>query len=385
MKPVVIGAFAGTALLAAPAFGATLQALYSDQSTDQVIFAVDRNGDGDADDAGETQVFFDEFNESGLATPSDNVFTMVQASDGAVFIGDGNADAVYRLKDLDGDDSAQSVGEASVWFSADNAGLLPLLTPNGVAQGGDGAIYIVEADTVSTPNGDFVYRTEDLNGDGDANDAGEAAVWLDLKALNAASSAFDIRFDGDVAYIADSAGGDPRIYRAEDVNGDGTVSGNEVTEFISGAGAPFAFGLDVLGGTVYALDLGGQVFSLTDLDASGSIDAAGESAVVWDEDLTGATAGALFSIAALSDDELLFTSNGGTSSDALFRLLDLNGDGDFLDAGETTRFLSRDVQGMLPDRPRAIIGYDSVAPVPVPPALPALATALGLLWLRRRR
>jgi len=380
MKTVLLGALS-VALLSGPVSAATLQALYADQRTDQVIFVADKNGDGDANDPGETQVFFDAENASGLASPTGNVFTMTQSSDGSVYIGDGNTDSVYRLLDRNGDNSAQSAGEASIWFSADeNAGMLPLLTPNGVAEGGDGAIYIVEADTVSTPNGDFVYRTQDFNGDGDANDAGEASVWLDLKALNASSSAFDIRFSGDVAYIMDTAGGEPnRIYRAEDVDGDGIVSATEVTEFVTDATVPLGFGLDVLGDTVFALDFG-QINALTDLDASGIIDDAGEAVTIWDDVIAGVDTGVTFSLAALSTEEILLTSSTG----ALFRLLDLNGDGDFVDDGETISFLSADEQGSIPVRPRAVIGYESVAPVPVPPALPAFAAALIVLWWRRR-
>lgn len=145
---------------------------------------------------------------------------------------------------------------------------------------------MVEADVVSTPNGDYVYRTQDLNDDGDAEDAGDATLWLDLKALNPAASAFEVSFDGDAAYVTDTDGADSNIiYRAEDIDGDGTVSAGEVTRFIDGDnafGVPVDFAMDARGGSVFLrefLDTAGpmSVFELTDLDGSGLIDAAGEN------------------------------------------------------------------------------------------------------------
>ena len=48
------------------------------------------------------------------------------------------------------------------------------------------------------------------------NDAGKSYVWLDLTALNLSSSPFEINFDGDVAYIADTLCVKPNVvYRVE--------------------------------------------------------------------------------------------------------------------------------------------------------------------------
>ncbi|MEM9980763.1 MAG: hypothetical protein AAF808_24315, partial [Cyanobacteria bacterium P01_D01_bin.2] len=163
---------AGAWLIPQPAQAATFNGLYvGDQTLDAIYLTQDINQNGDANDPGEINIFFDGSNASGLADPTGNVFTLLQGNQDFLYYGDGNTDSVYRLLDQNQDGDALDLGEANIWFSADNAGGFPLLTPNGLAQGSDGAIYIVEADTLSTPNGDFVYRTEDLNGDGDANDA----------------------------------------------------------------------------------------------------------------------------------------------------------------------------------------------------------------------
>jgi hypothetical protein len=83
----------------------------------------------------------------------------------------GDQDAVFRLEDINHNGDAQDDGESSIWFSAagNDAGLT-LPTPNGVWETNDGdvVVYIVNAGTSSQPN-DYVLRTQDLDGDGNAN------------------------------------------------------------------------------------------------------------------------------------------------------------------------------------------------------------------------
>src|SRR5262245_15719193 len=166
-----------------PAYKWLGQVLYGDQLEDSVYLLTDLNADGDAADAGEHNVFFNGANASGLVNPTTNVFDVFQASNGSVYVAEGDTDSVYRVRDLNGDGDGNDAGEANVWFSAaGNAGAFTLPTPNGVAQGADGAIYFVNAGVGSAP-ADRVYRTVDLNNDGDANDAGEATVFVDLQTL----------------------------------------------------------------------------------------------------------------------------------------------------------------------------------------------------------
>ena len=187
-----------------------------------------------------------------MTEPTGNVFTIFQSDSGAVFYGDGDTDRVYRLFDGNLDADALDQGEAIVWFTDSES--TPLPTPNGIAEGTDGAIYIVNAGTGSSP-ADVVYRTIDLNGDNDALDEGESSVWLDLTILNPSSSAFDIEFIGDVAYISDLVGGDDDvIYRAEDLDGNGTVEANEANIFIQDGnefGVSVDFGIAVDEESVY--------------------------------------------------------------------------------------------------------------------------------------
>jgi hypothetical protein len=314
---------------------------------------------------------------------------------GAVFAGDGGTDTVYRLRDRNRNGTANDAGEAAIWFSgAANASGFRLNTPNGIAEGPDGAIYVVEADTAGSPTGDWVYRTVDLNGDGDANDAGEARRWLDLKALNAASSPFEIRFDGDTAFVIDSAGAAPNtIYRARDSDGNGVIEGAEVTVLATDAttGATFDFAMDVGLGSVWTwqwLPVNGvsSVFRLSDADGNGVIDAS-ETFEVWNTTLLDPVYSVLagFGLALnAATGEVLITSNAGAANGTwIARLLDLDGDGAFRGAGESRVVLSLLDQGTAPQRPRNVAFYAPV-PVPLPASLPLLAAALGAAALLRR-
>lgn len=353
--------------------------LMGDQRADKLYLLTDLNGDGDALDDGERLVFFDETNDSGLVDPTRNIFTVTQASDKSVYVGDGSTDAVYRLQDLNRDGDANDAGEAAVWFDASNASGLSTVTPNGIAEGSDGAIYITNAGVSSSPQ-DAVYRTVDLNGDGDANDEGECTVWLDMQTIIQASGEvlgpaavpFDISFDGDVAYINDLTGAfDDIIHRVEDTNGDGVITPDEVTPFITDAanfGAPVDISSAVQGDSLLTLtwfppsgvpDAQPVIYRLTDRDGSKDINSAEEAVEVWNAQALpdGFDMFVGFSIAADEDGGVVLTADEHVVS-----LSDLNGDGDYLDAGETTIVTS----GLLDDaivRPRAVATYEESVPL----------------------
>ncbi|PZQ96875.1 MAG: hypothetical protein DI533_15025 [Cereibacter sphaeroides] len=396
------GLLPALALFAAPGWAATSSFLTSDQTLDQILLSVDLDGDGKMNSPGETTVFFGNGNASGLVKPG-NVFALSQTKNGSVVIGDGDSDTVYRLYDKDRNGDAMGEGEAQVWFSSlTNAGGYKLNTPNGIAEGPDGAVYVVEADTNGSPTGDWVYRTIDLNGDGDANDQGEVTRWLNLKAANPTSSPFEIRFDGNTAYITDTVGAAANvIYSARDLDNNGVVEGDELKVFAQQGNAYdaiFDFAMDVGMGSVWTwqwLAEGGvsSVFRFTDLDGSGVIDAANEVAEVWN---TRFLDPAYTFLAGFGMDvnektgEIFLTSNAGADNGTwILRLLDLDGNGDFFGLGESEVVLSLSDNGAYPVRPRNVAVYstpvDPVAPVPLPAAMPLMIAGLGALGLLRRR
>jgi Ca2+-binding RTX toxin-like protein len=358
-----------------------LTALYGDQISEKVFLLKDLNGDGDTLDAGEIGVYFDATNESGLPAPSENVFAIHQAENGAVYLSEGTTDSVYVTRDLNGDGDANDAGEAQVWFSKDNAGGLQLPTPNGVSSDASGAVYVSNAGTASLPD-DAIYRTVDLNQDGDANDLGEATRWVDLKTLNLKSSAFDLSFSGNVAYLADTVGSDTDVvYRLEDANGNNVIDDGEAKVFIAD-GNPFGVTVDLAiaaqNGSVYTWDYSAtaagssRVFKLTDLNGSGDIDEAGEVQQVWDMSFlpAGFSNSFGFSIAAGANGDVLITSYSSQSSGAsarnVVRLSDLNGDGDFMDQDETVVTVSNALDPASGERPRSVAFYDDGAATPHP-------------------
>ena len=345
--------------------------LLGDQGDDKVYLFVDNNGDGDSADDGERLVFFDETNANGIKTPTNNVFNIAQASDGFVYIGDGSTDSVYRLIDLNRDGDANDVGESNVWFSdEDNAAGFTLPTPNGIVEGPDGAIYVVNAGTGSAPQ-DAIYRTEDLNGDGDANDEGEATLYLDLSALVPSSSAFDISFIGDRGYLADTRGFETdAIYTFRDDDGSGTIEEDELSIFAldDPDDGPIDFAQAADGDSIvvwelFDFDTGvSSVLRLTDLDGSGAIDQPDETVEIWNtEQLPSVFENfAGFSIASDGEGRLALTSNDSDRfGDNVYILEDLNGDGDYFDVGETNILASRAFDDSALDRPRAVEFYEA--------------------------
>ncbi len=359
-------------------------ALVGDMTLDQIYLARDLNADGDADDLGESWVYFDGTNGSGLVDPSNGVYTIFESISGYQFFGDGPADTVFRMRDLNGDWDAQDAGEANVWFSSgDNYHGFLLPSPQGIYQDSTGATFIVNAGTL-TSGADALYRTVDLNGDGDANDENEATLWMDIAGF-LDTAPFQLSVMNDAVYFADTVGAD-EIHRAADMNGNGVIEVGEFNVFATEG----TFGLQV-GGTVvndgtslFIAESSSsdpqKVFRLTDLNASDVIDDASEVLEVWDESCVpdGLLLGATWALSIGPGGELLLASSGTDQKDNIFRLVDLNGDDDFLDAGETIAWATGHGSGVFVDYARSLQYI-----VPEPGTLTLLG--VGALALVRRR
>lgn len=341
----------------------------------RVLLLSDTDGNGTIG-ADERSVFFDGSNRSGLTLPTENVFTVHQAADGSVFIGDGTTDSIYRLFDANGDGDANDRGEAVRWLGSRPEAGQSLVTPNGIAQGPDGALYVTNAGTGSVPQ-DAIYRSVDLDGDGRADGVGETTLWADLQGVVATSVPFDITFIGNAAYVTDLAGAaEDIVHRLEDLNGDGRVDRSEITTFAresAAFGAPLDIAADAQGDSLLTFTwvaAGGEphrLYRLTDLNGNGTIDAASESVEVWNSTRLpegfGLDAG--FSISTDGAGRVALAVNGGDPGEKnVFLLEDRDGDGSYLDDGETTVFATNanDPGGLY--RPRAVEFYDEpVRPV----------------------
>src|SRR5688572_15922473 len=219
----------------------------------------------------------------------------VEWPDAAVYAADSSDDRVMRLVDRDGSGLVEAAaGEVAVYY--DDASPGPdLSTPNHMLLGLDGRLYLLDGGTV-----DAVIALEDRSGDGDANDAGESAIFYDA-----------------------SAGG-PRLYTP-----------NSVVQDAAGA--------------IYVGDDGSsgkRILRLADANADGDALDAGEASVVYDS--------SALATPLCEDIEALAISGGSLyASDAtlqaIFRFADGNADGDFLDPGESSVFFQPPPESPLPD------------------------------------
>ncbi len=365
----LIGSFSETATTLAgpmPPARRTAGILVADTTLDAVYLCRDLNGNGNAMDPGEATVYFDATNASGLGVPTGSVFALFQSCDGTVYVADGGSDTVYACLDRNADGDANDAGEARVWFSSFNQSLITLPTPNGVCEGADGAIYITNAGAGSSPL-DGLYRTVDLNGDGDAEDAGESSVFVDETALALGNtSPFGCSLLGGTVCFLDLMGSAPNtIYAARDTNGDGSVSATELGVFFVEGGvvpAPASFTCASDGTSLYthaSLSSSTQtVWRLTDANASGAIDQPGEGVAIWSESSlpAGATMANSFDF-TLGPAMLAIASNGTGLNNEVIVARDINGDGDYNDAGGTNVFVQNAPGSGLPVNARAVLFY----------------------------
>jgi hypothetical protein len=224
---------------------------------------------------------------------------------------------VHRLEDLNGDGDALDAGETTVWVNG-------LDQPRGLAT--DGPALLV----VDSGNG-RVLRCEDLNGDGDALDAGETTIW----AAGISLPYVPARAPGGVVYVSVSS--EDTVLRTVDLNGDGdALDADEVTPYAAGINA--AHGILVMADVLLvAAEIDDRIYRLEDLNGDGDALDAGENVLhaTPPGDPTGlldAGGGCYFASAEVGD--------------AVYTVCDLNGDGDALDVGELLPFAGGVLAGL---------------------------------------
>lgn len=95
---------------------------------------------------------------------------------GTAYVADSTEDIVLALIDRNGDGDALDPGEHAVFFDAGNLSGVVMASAQGIAVDALGAVYVATSNT-STSGNDAVLRLFDLDQDGDANDAGEASQY----------------------------------------------------------------------------------------------------------------------------------------------------------------------------------------------------------------
>ena len=183
--PQLQGALAAVALAAAiPAqtvpqltpFPRVMDLLVVDSTFDGVWRMKDLNQDGDYDDAQEISVYYDDVSGSISLT---NPTCIGVSGTGTTYIADSTVDIVVALNDLNGDGDALDPGEHAVFFDASNQSGILMPSAQGLCVDAIGNVYIANSNT-STVGVDAIIKLSDLNGDGDANDFGEAIYYCQI-------------------------------------------------------------------------------------------------------------------------------------------------------------------------------------------------------------
>lgn len=298
IRPLLPLAGVAALVLAAHAGGAgsgLTVVFVADPTLDRVFRLQDFDEDGDFDSAGETVVFYD--GPTGAFAFLEPVAVATDPHD-QVFVGDSTLDRILLLRDDDENGDATSSGESLVYFDGSPGGnasgvLMPQVT--GLALRILGTLWVtnVKPDGSST-----VIRLHDTNGDRDANDAGEARVYLDLLAGSPTQptmiTSLDVGYDGLVYVVQDGTAYAPGLYRLIDLDGDGTI---DLPSELQAVWLPAATNPDLIAAEVgregewYLLDRAhDEVRMGFDVDSDGDIDDATEAAPFWSVGLSGSYA-----------------------------------------------------------------------------------------------
>ncbi|MCB9906336.1 MAG: hypothetical protein H6830_01300 [Planctomycetes bacterium] len=205
-------------------------------------------------------------------------------------------DSVWLFQDLNQDGDYEDAGEMTNFYD-DVQGSIVLSSHQGNAIRPDGSLL------VSDGTEDIIVLLQDLNGNGDALDNGEAKIWFDGNPLNNAggiemASARNMWVDPDmvtwVAVANAGNGGIDMILRLEDLDSSGSANGPGEAlvyyQVLPGAALGDSIPADVqrgADGALYYLEAGDTaghpkgVYRLEDLDQSGSIDQPGEETLFF--------------------------------------------------------------------------------------------------------
>lgn len=304
--------------------------LYVISTNDMVLRLEDLDGDGRVDGLGEIVEWADTRAGGGFSNTSPDALDYDSVT-GTFYVTDDNYNAgpvagsgIHAYTDLNADGDANDLGEFVQFVDATLA-----ISVAGTA----GSVTIDAGDfeglMVDDVNGmvigwakqeSVLYAFQDLNGDGDANDAGEAWNFCNLA--------------GDMPGLeqnADVLAGTLHNPSCPSSSGVGLYSPFAVLDFAPGAGPG---GEDVywLMSTASASCIGanGQVYRGIDLNGDLDLNDAGEVTQFFDGPNSGIAVPAMYGGAA-HDNGYSIRVNGG---DVHF-LIDNNADGDCMDAGET--------------------------------------------------
>lgn len=316
-----------------------------DQSTDQILRLQDLNADGDAHDPGEVTLFFD---DTLPVTGVDNAQGLAALDPWTLLATDNFApDNIVLLQDLDRNGDAFGPGENTVWFDGTLPIGITMANPVELRRRAGGGFFLVDNNTLDTTRPEAIYRLDDADASGTI-DPGEIVTHFVLSPIGvSAATTLDV--------VEDTAGNlytiditDPNQIESIDII---NAAATTRTEWMS---SQTLFNLRnwVLGSTyeleyiplrnevlfgAFTLASDQLILAARDNNGSGTINVASEIRVVWSETghADGFSTGSPRDFARTPDGRLLWVD---ALNDRVMLHIDLNGDNDYQDTGETTVF-----------------------------------------------
>ncbi|MBI5866267.1 MAG: hypothetical protein HZB38_17490 [Planctomycetes bacterium] len=324
--------------------------ILADRTNDALSVVRDADGSGAINEPLESTIWFNAANAAGTLGPSNPTALATCYTCGMygyTVMGDQLNRAVYVLWGDPYTLSAQGASDSLVAADATNASGVSFAFPTGVAFDPQGRVYVVNAGNASGNDG--IYRLTDLNGDGDFQDAGEISDYVTTGAFGAGNGPYspqEIVFDAaGVGYLHNSSANLHGIYRFQDIDANGRADDSgEFTPWFDAANASgillsagFALEPDrVRARALYMLQIasGGvdQLIRAQDLDNDGDANDAGEATIVWQTAEAGFSA---IDIYCTVGGRVFVTDNSGKR---VIVLTDVDGDGLFTSAGERADF-----------------------------------------------
>lgn len=263
-----------------------------------------------------------------------------------LMVADSDANILVRLSDRTQNGMFQLIpNEYALVYDGLISGGPMLDTPSSLAFDRRGHLFL------SDSGGDFILRLIDQDGDGMAMSStlGEWQIFCDQTNASGVTlpSIVKLAFDADGVLYGMNSGVSAQpidhVFRAIDQNGDGDANDlGEITIFYDGSqgpfpiATPFGFAIDPATGDIYVSDINPDaIYRMRDLNADGDAMDAGETTLVFN----GPAGGPLLSNA----NTLRFHPNGDlfyndATTDQIVRLHDFDSDGDFNDFGEAVVF-----------------------------------------------
>jgi hypothetical protein len=336
-----------TAAALAQSAGAIVIVFVHDQSADEIIRCVDRNGDGDATDPGEATVFLDDSLPPDLG--NDNAQGLVALGPDQILATDNFApDNITRSKDLNNDGDALDPGETFVYFDGNLGDGFRLTNPAELRRVGPARYLLLDNNTLDTVNPEAVYLLEEINDDLIIDET-EVSLFVEFSPAGVSqSTTFDIVLGNDGSlYTLDIT--DPNQIESIDIVDPGATAKrewfdsvdllnlfNHVLLFTAGELEYLPASDEVL---FVASTLGSAhaILAASDTNNSGRIDLPREFRELWSEtnSADNPSTGTPRDLVVAADGSIFFTD---ALQDIIWRLIDRNNDGDYNDANETTIF-----------------------------------------------